>query len=200
MDNSHAPPYLIIVSGFSGAGKTTIARRLSERFALPLVCKDMIKEELADVLGCANLSESIALGRASMALVYRFAEAVLKTHHSCIIESVFHSEFSPQDLASLQERCPFLPIQIHCRAEGAIIIERWKQRLESGERHACHMDEARIPDLMHRLEQEQAQSAQQLTPLESGHLIELDTTDFEMIDYTLLFSRIGDIIVKDAGR
>ncbi len=171
-----------------------LARRLSDHFALPLIAKDMIKEELADVLGCADLAASIQLGRASMALVYRFAEAVLKTQHSCIIESVFHPEFSPRDLASLQEGCPFIPLEIHCRAEMAIIVERWKVRLESGERHPCHMDEIRIPDLLRRLEQEQGQPVPQLIPLESGHLIELDTTDFAMIDYEGLFAKIGGIL------
>lgn len=194
MDKPHLLPYLIIVSGFSGTGKTTFARRLSDHFALPLISKDIIKEELADVLGCPDLSASIQLGRASMALVYRFTEAVLKTHHSCIIESVFHPEFAAQDFANLQERCPFLPLQIHCRAELSTIVERWKQRLESGERHACHMDEVRIPDLLHRLEQEQSQPVLELTPLIREHLIELDTTHFGIIDYELLFSRIHNIL------
>jgi predicted kinase len=184
----------MIVSGVSGTGKTTLARRLSTHFALPLVSKDMIKEELANVLGCADLLESIKLGRASIALMYRFAEAILKTHHSCIIESVFHPEISTQDLISLQDRCPFLALQIHCKAEIPIIVERWKQRLESGERHACHMDNVRIPDLINRLEQEQSQLELQPTPLIHGHLIELDTTNLETIDYEQLFSRIRNIL------
>ncbi len=194
MDKPYSLPYLMIVSGASGTGKTTLARRLSNHFAFPLVSKDMIKEELANALGCTNLAESVQLGRASIALMYRFAEVVLQTHHSCIIESVFHLAFAKQDLLNLQERCPFLPLQIHCRAEISVVVERLNHRLESGERHACHMDNLRILDLINHLEQEQLEFVPHPISLINGHLIELDTTNFEKIDHELLFSQIRNIL------
>ncbi|HKE64132.1 MAG TPA: AAA family ATPase [Micromonosporaceae bacterium] len=42
---------VILVNGLPGAGKTTIARGLSRRLALPLFSKDVIKEATADILG-----------------------------------------------------------------------------------------------------------------------------------------------------
>lgn len=125
-------PVLIIVSGLPGAGKSTLSQRLADHFLLPLVQKDMIKETLCDVLECATLSQSQLYGRASMALLYQFAEAILKRGRPCIIESVFHPTFSMQDLLKLQQNCPFFPLQIYCRAERAVLVERVKQRGESG--------------------------------------------------------------------
>ena len=42
---------VVLVNGLPGAGKTTLARTLSQRLRLPLLSKDTIKEAHADVLG-----------------------------------------------------------------------------------------------------------------------------------------------------
>ncbi|HET8911166.1 MAG TPA: AAA family ATPase, partial [Ktedonobacteraceae bacterium] len=136
-------PVLIIVSGLPGAGKSTLGQRLADQFLLPLVQKDMIKETLCDILGCTTLSQSQLYGRASMALLYQFAEVILKRGQTCVIESVFHPSVSMPDLLKLQQRCPFIPLQIYCRAERAVLTERVKQRWESGQRHPGHMEHLR---------------------------------------------------------
>jgi predicted kinase len=43
-------PVLIIIGGFAGAGKTTIARRLSEEFSYPVFSTDAINDALRPVL------------------------------------------------------------------------------------------------------------------------------------------------------
>jgi predicted kinase len=178
-------PVLIIVSGLPGAGKSTLSQRLADHFLLPLIQKDMIKETLCDVLECATLSQSQLYGRASMVLLYQFAEVILKRGHPCIIESVFHLSFSMQDLLKLQQHCPFFPLQIYCRAEIAVLAERVKQRWESGQRHRGHMEHLRTFDPKLPIPLDYLQPL----PLD-GHIIEVDTTDFEMIDYERLFTQI----------
>ncbi len=64
-------------------------------------------------LECAMLSQSQLYGRASMVLLFQFAEVILKRSRSCIIESVFHPSFSMQDLLKLHQYCPFFPLQIY---------------------------------------------------------------------------------------
>ena len=44
-------PLLIVVTGRPGAGKTTLAARLSEEWCLPLVSRDRIKEGLVHTEG-----------------------------------------------------------------------------------------------------------------------------------------------------
>jgi len=42
---------LVIVGGAPGSGKTTLARKLAKRCAVPLIEKDDVKEAIADALG-----------------------------------------------------------------------------------------------------------------------------------------------------
>jgi predicted kinase len=184
-------PVLIIVSGLPGAGKSTLSQRLADHFQLPLIQKDMIKETLCDLLECTTLPQSQLYGRASMALLYQFAEVMLKRGYACIIESTFHPTFSVPDLLQLQHHCPFLPLQIYCRAEVAVLAERVKRRWESGQRHRGHMELLRLFDPTHPI------SPDYLQPLPlDGHIIEVNTTDFEMIDYQHLFTQI-QLVLRD---
>ena len=48
-------PYLIVVTGEPGAGKTTFAKALAGEACLPLICRDQIKE------GCVHTWERSSL-------------------------------------------------------------------------------------------------------------------------------------------
>jgi predicted kinase len=186
---SASVPTLVIIAGLPATGKTTLARCLADHLALPLMQKDMIKESLYNVLGCDDIETSLRLGHVSMVLLYRFAEAVLKTGQSCLIESTFSPRLATRDLLSLQQRCPFSPLQIYCRTEPAVLAARWKRRMLLGERHPGHMESQR------RYNSDAPIPGELLQPLPlAGHLIELDTTSFEKIDYEKLFSQIDTII------
>jgi hypothetical protein len=124
-----------------------------------------------------------------MVLLYQFAEAVLRTQHSCVIESTFHPEFSPPDLLRLQQRCPFVPLEIRCLADPAVLVERWKRRRASGECHPGHLEHLVWEEVCYPGKEEQA------IPLAlNGHVIQLDTTTFEMIDYKRLFLHIRNLL------
>jgi predicted kinase len=193
---SETPPMLIIVSGLPATGKTTLARRIAAHFAFPLIHKDTIKEALCDVPGCADLEESRRLGLASMVLLYQFAEAILRAGHSCIIENYFRPEFATSDLFSLRQRCPFIPLQIYCHTSTSLILERYQQRFESGERYPGHMDQEHLQAMRATLA---VQSEQQPLAI-GGHLIELDTTDFSAIDYKELFARVRGLLAGEISR
>jgi predicted kinase len=186
-------PVLVMVGGLPATGKTTLAKRLTAHFMLPLMGKDRIKEVLCDVLGCTDLAQSQQYGQVSMMLMYQFAEVVLAAQQSCVIESPFYPVFSTPDLLHLQQRCPFIPLQIHCRADSPVLVERLRQRMAAGERHPGHIDHLRGFDATITLMQEQSH------PLAlGGHVIELDTTSFETIDYEALFTKVGSILQQGA--
>ena len=188
-DSCVSVPTLIIVSGLPATGKSTLARHLATHFALPLMTKDMMKETLYDVLGYADLSHSRRLGQACMLLLYQFAEAVLRTEHSCVIEGTFHPALSLPDLLRLQQHCPFVPLEIRCLAEPSVLVERWKRRRASGERHPGHLEHLVGEEVCYPRKEEQA------IPLAlNGHVIQLDTTTFETIDYERLLLHIRNLL------
>ncbi|MGH3302723.1 MAG: AAA family ATPase [Streptosporangiaceae bacterium] len=65
---------LVLVSGPSAAGKTTLARPLAAELGVALLAKDRIKEALHDALGVdPDLAWSRRLGAASMELLWALA-------------------------------------------------------------------------------------------------------------------------------
>jgi predicted kinase len=66
---------LVIVTGESGAGKTTLARRLAGELRLPLVYRDGLKETLYESLGWSDVEWSQKPGAASYDLLYHVLDA-----------------------------------------------------------------------------------------------------------------------------
>jgi predicted kinase len=171
-------PLLVLVSGLPGTGKTTLGRRIAQDLSLPLVSKDGIKEVLFDQLGWSDRAWSRQVGRASSELLYYFAEAQLRVGRSLVLESNFDPTFATPRLLALQTQYPFRPCQVYCRAVDDVRLQRFQQRVEAGERHPGHVDHLNYAELITGVTLGGA------APLAiGGQLIEVDTTDFQMIDY-----------------
>jgi predicted kinase len=180
-------PTLLIIVGPSGSGKTTLARRLAGELSFPLIEKDMIKETLADTLGYPDLAASRRLGRASMALLFRFAGVVLAAGQSCIIESTFLPELAAADLEAMRSRAPFEVVQLLCRVELTVLQERLRRRMASGERHPVHMEHLRPID--------PEDPAWQCPPIPiDGRFIELDMNRPEALDYEALLAELRPLV------
>ena len=185
-------PTLIIVSGLSASGKTTLARRLASDLRLPLIGRDDIKERLFDSLGWSDRAWSQRLGRASWELLYWALETQLAAGMSCIIESNFDPERDSATIAGLSERFALRAIQVHCHAQGSILVERYLARVSSGDRHPGHVDDVTIDEYRDRL---LAVTPQPLA-LDGPTLI-VDTTDPASIDYDWLITRIQAALEED---
>lgn len=178
-------PLLLIVLGPPAAGKTTLARRLAANLTLPLMTKDMIKELLLTILGYDDIAQSRRLGHASIMLLLQFAEVQVAARRSCLIECNLRAQWNNAHLQELQQRHPFYPVQVLCRADDAVLFERYRRRATSGERHPGHLDNARCA------EWDAEQVRAQCEPLAiGGEVIEVDTTDFAAVDYPGLLARV----------
>ncbi len=103
---------LVLVSGAPGSGKTTLARRLAEELAFPLLTRDGLKETLLDVLGAPDRPASQRLGSASYALLYAVLDALVGTIPGVIAESNFARGRSEGDLRPLVARAR--AVLLHC--------------------------------------------------------------------------------------
>ncbi|CAN5725036.1 AAA family ATPase [soil metagenome] len=178
-------PYLILVTGLPCTGKTTLGRRIAKELGLPFVHKDGIKEALFEHLGWSDRAWSKQLGRASAELLYYFAEIEVSVGHSLVIESNFDPIFATPKFQALKARYDFTPIQIQCKADGDVLFRRFQARSESGERHPGHGDHLNYAEFKTVLLQGQLNHLAL-----GGPVIELDTTDFQQIDYVGLIEAL----------
>lgn len=135
---SRTPPPLVIVSGPPGAGKTRLTRPLAQALQLPLISKDVIKEQLADSLGEHAAGLSSQLGLAAIQQLYVTAAELIRYGHGVVVESFFHHGLSEEELRPLVSRTR--AVLIHIQADDAILISRFEARMNDLDRHPIHND------------------------------------------------------------
>jgi predicted kinase len=193
-----AKPLLIIISGPPCSGKTALGRWLAHELTLPLFHRDGFKEVLFDSLGWRDLDWSQQLGGASYALLYYVTGLLLQAERSIIIESNFDPQFDTQGLRSLAAQHPFSPLQIRCMADGAVLFERFKQRVHSGTRHPGHLDDLNIP-VYEPISREGPGQRNDFLDI-GGERIDVETTDFAALDYQHIFALVRAAMARLANQ
>jgi predicted kinase len=167
-----AYPQLIVVTGHSSSGKTTLATALAHELRLPLLSKDTIKEALFDSLGWSDRAWSQRLGAAAITVLTRQLDAFLAVGQSCIIESIFRPDLDGPRLREICACCGFQPITITCSAPGPVLVDRVRARMAAGQRHPGHADTTWLGEL------EVLLRAGPLPPLDlGGPALIVDTAD-----------------------
>lgn len=174
-------PALIIISGPPCSGKTTLGQRLAADLLLPFIYKDGIKERLFDRLGIGDLAWSSQLSLASYDLLFYFMEALLRAGQPLVVEANFRPEREAASFRELQTRVDFSPLQVLCRTDGQVLLERFRRRAVAGARHPGHLDLENESNLLPVL-----QSGRHAPLPITGAIFEVDTTDFNAIDYASL--------------
>jgi len=172
---------IIIITGYPGTGKTTLGKHLAEKYNIPFISKDGIKEILFDALGWKDREWSMKLGGASYDIMFYLAKSLLLCDRPFILETYF-SRISEKELKSLRDSFNISPLQIICDATADIIKKRVKKRYESGERHPGHVDHIRTQDLEEMIKKNYPK-------LEiGGKYLRVDTNDFKKIDYQGIYN------------
>lgn len=137
--------YCILVTGMPAAGKSTMARQLSERLALPVASKDTIKELLFDTLGFRSREEKVSLGVAGMHILYYFAEQLMKRDMPFILENNFENISKP-GIDTLLRRYGYTAITVLLTGDYPALYTRFLERNGSPERHRGHVVNRRYPE------------------------------------------------------
>lgn len=168
---------VVIITGLPGSGKTTLSKKLSKKLSLPVINKDAMKELLFDSLGWKDREWSKKLGMATFGLLYYIMEAQMMAGKPFIVESNFKHEFDSKKFLALKKKYNFFPIQIICETKGEILYNRFKKRVESGNRHPGHRDEMVCEEIKDDL------LKSDYKPLQiGGKVIKADTTSFGSVD------------------
>ena len=112
----------------------------------------------------------------------------MERRKALIVESNFDPQYDNRRLRDLAARHPFLPLQIRCMAEGAVLFERFKQRAAGGKRHPGHLDHLNIP-IYEPIVWEAPSPRDQFLDI-GGERIDIDTTDFATIDYDAILELV----------
>ncbi|PWK80953.1 putative kinase [Lentzea atacamensis] len=147
----------MLVGGWPGSGKTTLATALGPWLGLPVLAKDEVKEALADELGRpGTVSESRRLGRAAVLAVLRIARRC----PGAVVDSTWFDYTRP-----LVTALPGPVVELRCVVPVEVARERYYARAAG--RHAGHLD----------LERAEAELwGEPVRPLGVGPLVEVDTT------------------------
>ncbi len=165
-------PLLIIVNGLPGTGKTTLARRLAADVGLPAFSRDGLYETLYDALDCGAAGLPSEMGAAAYALLYDVARAVLAAGQPVIVEGFFgRPDLRRAEFQHLRQDHDFEPLEILCKADGQVLLQRFLARMASEERHRGHLDREWLEHNEARL------LGGRLAPLAIGRqVIEIETT------------------------
>lgn len=186
------PPTLIIIHGLPATGKTTLGQAIADKLHLPFLSRDAFKERLFDSMNIENpdVAWSRRLGAASFEMTYLAIEQLLSVGMSCITETCWTPKFAEPVFSKMIANYQPNLIQIFVKSDSNTRLERYKTRAET-DRHQAHMDLDRLKT--------QDNNSKDASPTNSplnlpGLLIEIDTTDFSVVDIDSIVERIRDTI------
>ena len=166
-----ATPYVVLVVGRPAAGKSTISRAIADRWQLPLVAKDDLKEILFDSLGSADRDRSRALGRTAFALLDHVIELQLQSGQPFLVDAAYDARHEDAKFHSWQRRFGFTAVQVHCTAPCDELVRRFTRRTQEGTRHPGHADDGSVDEFRSSL----ADGRKETLDL-SGPVLEYDST------------------------
>jgi predicted kinase len=118
-----AQPFLIVVSGLPGTGKSYFCRRLAQRLAAVILESDHLRRALFPSPGYST-AESARLFRASHLLI----ERLLRQGIPVIFDATNLSQHYREKLYRIAERLDIKPVLVQVEAPPELVYQRLKER------------------------------------------------------------------------
>lgn len=183
---------IILITGLPASGKTTLGQKIAQKFSLPFLSKDEIKEQLFDTLGSGDREWSRKLSEASNNVLMILLAEMIRAKKSCIVESNFPAEKYEAKFNHLKKCASFQLLQIVCDADRSVLQKRLEDRASTGSRHPGHLDKI----LLREFTKKSTVSYHRAMKI-IGRTMIVNTTRFEDIDYHYIFMEIENILQSE---
>ena len=130
-------PFLILVSGFSGSGKSTVAKALSERLGVSSINSDVVRKALAGKVGRQTEGYlegiySATMSEKTYAKMARDSEKLIARGQGVILDATFTQRAQRRRMVRLAAKHHVPMLLIHCSVAEEIIHQRLIQRAAQG--------------------------------------------------------------------
>jgi Predicted kinase len=147
-----AAPYVLLVVGRPASGKSTVSRAIAERWNLPVVSKDALKELLFDSLGVVDRDWSRRLGQAAFSLLDHVIELQLRAGKPFLVDAAYDARYENARFRAWQRKYGFTAVQVHCVASHEELVRRFAERAAGGARHPGHADHDAVEEFQTALD------------------------------------------------
>lgn len=163
-------PTLLCFTGPPGAGKSVLARAVSQQLELPLFDRDDFKDIMFDALGWSDREWSRRVGKASWAMIYAVTSTLVARRVTTLLDSNFRpSDLIVERLTELTRQHGVGRLEVHLSADAEVLYGRYRSRFLAGGRHPGHV-------AFESLDEFREEMVGGASPVGFGTVLELDTT------------------------
>ena len=194
---------IILISGAPGTGKSTIAKRVMERYPnLELLSYDALKEVFWERYGFDNKEEKEEINKKSLAFFYDELDRMMQEKKDIISEYPFYQRHR-EKLKTLIEQNDYRCISVMLYGDKHTIYEREKQRNRNYDRHPAHVlncyhkedfnEDSKVEPIVYSEEEFWKMIEHKDYCLNLDEQINIDVTDYDRLDLTDLFEYIRNM-------
>ncbi len=131
-------PFIVLICGLTGSGKSALAAELSRRLGLPAISSDATRKALAgtlerqDTVPYAEGIYSPTMNERTYAKMAQEAEGFILKGEGAILDATLQSKAHMESLLNLAAKHKIPLAVIHCKSSDAVAQERLRKRAEEG--------------------------------------------------------------------